>query len=142
MSWYWGMVNNLKAHLRDSCFHNYLLSILYHLLLPLLPCGLELWITKSITDKSLFITASIYSITIGNDSNYKLLFGISIFVSIIFAFCYGWSMRSDEALAYSTNFANIAILFLFCSAAVEKYGTYVIKRSPYWEFGKAGEGDA
>ncbi len=140
----------------------YILCIIFHTLLPVLPIILERWITGSISSQSLLISAAIYSIMIGNDSKDKLIFGVSILAGIIFAVAFGAIaavdsntqaiMNAISPYDYETNVIDIikethenrdllyveesaftAIVALFLVSLVEKYRIHIIEGERYWK---------
>jgi hypothetical protein len=105
-------------------FENFFTCLIFHMLLPLMPIGLEYIISDIISIKSITIAASMYSISIGISSRNFLLFGISIIISIVFAFAFGYvsayipsapgidqieSIKLFSILAYY----SIAAIFIF-----------------------------
>jgi hypothetical protein len=58
-----------------SEWEEYLSCILLHMLLPLLPVGLEAWQTGHIKEDSLSLAASMYAIAIGVSSRSRLCEG-------------------------------------------------------------------
>jgi hypothetical protein len=69
---------------------DYLLCVLFHLSLPLLPVGIEFFHSNfQISESSSTLTASIYTISIGISSRRRLMFGFGTILSLVFAveFC-------------------------------------------------------
>lgn len=116
-------------------FQEYIICALLQLFLPLLPILLEKWFTSSISIQSLMLSASIYSISVGSSSRYKLTFIVSIFISIIFAACYGISVANIEMIPTNGyNFALYSIVFLVFISLLERYVSYVIDTMTCWKF--------
>jgi hypothetical protein len=124
-----GMIPNLPIYVE-----NYLLCILFHMLLPLLPVGLELWLTNSVTDTSLTLCASMYAIAIGISSRSRLLFGASIVISILYAIDFGLTVGNHSALPGTRKFVIWGIIAVFFLHALERYNRHVVDRTPFWEF--------
>lgn len=117
-------------------WQEYILCVLFKLALPLLPLILEAWITGTLSVKSLMISAAIYAISIGNSSRNKLLFGISVMVSIVFSVCFGLVVGGgDNKLPpYGEQLAMVTIIVVFFTAAIEMYTTYITKKYVCWDF--------
>ena len=123
---------------------HYILCILFHTLFPLLPIIFEKWIAGSISSMSLLISAAIYSIMIGNESKDKLIFGVSIFASIILAVAFGAAARGKigandnqqflyEQPVYSEEFALFSISCFFLVSILERFRTHIIDGERYWK---------
>lgn len=110
----------------------YGLCILFHLVLPLLPIFLEKWISGAISSKSLLLCTAIYAVAIGNNSRYKLIFGISIIISFIFAVSFGVVAAGKASLSYSEESAMLTLSLLFISSLIEKYGVHIVDGRTFW----------
>jgi len=126
-----GPIPNLPTYVE-----NYLLCLLFHMLLPLLPIALELWQTKTVTDKSLTLAASMYSIAIGVSSRSRLLFGGSIIISILFAIDFGITTGQHASLPGTRSVVIWGICSVFGFHALERYNRHIVDRMPFWEFTK------
>jgi len=113
---------------------NYLLCLLFHMLLPLIPIGLELWLTNTVTDNSLTLAASMYAIAIGISSRSRLLFGSSIVISILFAIDYGITVGQHASLPGTRSVVIWGICAVFIFHALERYNRHIVDRMPFWEF--------
>lgn len=124
-----GRIPALPLHWQD-----YLLCLVLSMALPLLPLGLERWQTGAFTDKSLTLVAAMYSISIGVASRSRLLFGLSIFVSIVFAVAFGVIAGQGSPLQRSGRMAGYTILVVFLVNALERYNRHIFDRTPFWNF--------
>jgi hypothetical protein len=59
------------------------------MILPLVPLGLELLLTNSLSDETVTLAASMYAILIGTSSRHKLMLGAAMIVCIVFTAVYG-----------------------------------------------------
>jgi hypothetical protein len=114
-------------------WENFVISILLHLLLPLLPLFFELIQNHYIGEKSLVLAASMYTITIGITSRSRIMFAITIISSVAFAFLYGIAVGNIIPTNYGI-YAIIGILFTFVIHCCERYNRHVIDRSPFLQF--------
>jgi len=120
-------------------WENYLLCLLFHMLLPLLPLALELWQIGNVSEKSLTLAASMYSIAIGVSSRSQLFFGITIVISIILAVAYGIASGPQQPLPRSGTFAFGSICTVFILHTLERYNRHIVDKLPFLEFKNDGE---
>ena len=118
----------------SQSYQDYLLSILYHLLLPLLPLIIEYWITSNVKESTLMLVASLYAVSIGASSRNRLLFGISILSGILFAVAFGVLSTGTIQLSYCKIFAYVSIFSTFIVHALERYNMHIIEGLSYWRF--------
>ncbi len=119
-------------------WENYLLSIVLHLLLPLLPIGMECLLTGKVTERSLTLAASMYSISIGVSSKSRLMFGITIMVSLIFAAIFGYVAKVDSSQNAYGPYAVATIVAVFIVHTAERYNRHVVDRAPFFQFMRDG----
>jgi len=112
----------------------YLLCIMFQLVLPLLPVAFELWLKNSLSEKSLMISVAIYAISIGNTSRNKLLFGFSVFISIIFSVCFGIVLGGGASPPNSVLSAEVSLGFIFLASAIERYTIHITEETKCWAF--------
>ena len=112
----------------------------FHLLLPLLPLGLEFWRAGILSAQSTTLVAAMYAISIGVSSRSKLLFGLSIIISIVFSIASGSVVGGGVALPGCTKFALTSIAALILTHGIERYNRHVAERRPFWIFEDRAEG--
>jgi len=110
---------------------DYLVCVLLHLMFPLLPLGLEYWITQNVAETSLTLMASVYAISIGLSSSSPLLFAISLTISFIFSFAFG-IISAQKSLPLATELAITSIMAIFLIHAIERYKLHIIKGKRFW----------
>ena len=115
-------------------WQNYILCIILHMFLPLLPITMEYWLNGIISDKTLTLAASMYTITIGISSRNPLFFGSTIVASIVFAFSYGIVVDHQSTLPYIRIISFIGIVTVFIAHLLERYNRHIIDRSPFLPF--------
>ena len=116
-------------------WENFFLSILLHLLLPLLPLVLELWETQTVSDQTVTLAASMYTITIGLSSRNIALFGLAIPLSIILAVAFGFAASEGKSLTGSGVIAIAVIMLVFGLHACERYNRHIADSRPFLRFG-------
>jgi hypothetical protein len=119
----------------SNSWQNWLLSVLFHMLLPLLPILLELIFTNAISEQSITLAASMYTIEIGVSSRNRAIFGITIILSIIYAAIFGF-VAGAHTVEISKSFSFIGILSVFVMHLLERINRHVIEKEPFLEFMK------
>lgn len=127
-------VPGLEAH-----WEQFLLCVLFHLLLPLLPIGIELWVSHRVTDTTLTLGAAMYAISIGSSSKSRLMFGFSVVLCIIYSIAFGvltggTAQSPGAGSLFGNAYATIALLLIFLVHAGERYNRHIVDRAPFWEF--------
>jgi hypothetical protein len=113
---------------------NYLLSLLFHMTLPLFPLVLEYWQNGGVKTETLTLLAALYSISIGVSSRSKIIFGLSVIISIVFSVAFGLSSGGTSVLVNSEFYAATSIVCIFIMHAGERWNIHVVAREPYWSF--------
>ena len=118
--------------------HQYLLSLLFQLVIPLFPLGFEWWKTQDISDTSTTLVAAMYSISIGATSTSRLLAGLGIAVSVVFSVAYGallgQSEQSHGGFPHSGGAALVCIGLIFAYNAFERFNLHICYRQPFLLF--------
>lgn len=124
---------------------DFVLCIILHMLLPLLPLIFETWKTSGHPSEAILaISTSMYSIAIGMSSRNKAIFAICVFVSILFSIVFGMlnvteisaSQNSDSPpLDNVSPLSIITIAVIFFIHACERYNKHVVECIPFWDFG-------
>ena len=113
---------------------NFILSIMFQMLLPLFPLFFEYWQSGGIKAETLTLLAALFAVSIGVSSRSKMLFGISIIIGIIFSVAYGLSTNTSAPLVNSEYYAGGSIIIIFLIHAGERWNLHVIDKQPYWNF--------
>src|SRR5262249_13766200 len=134
-------------------WQNYVLSVLFIGVLPLLPLIIEWFGKREISEDALIVTTAVYSITVALASNIKVFFGLLLFAAIIVASMYGFAAHSPNSAhaifgwflgirtySYSTGGANdnpffaSVMIFGFLSVVAERYSRHIGNREEFFEF--------
>ena len=139
--------NQPKAKLEiPEHWQQFLLCLLFHLLLPLTPIVIEYFTIGYIKTSTLTISAAMYAISVGTSSKSPLEFGTWIAGSIIFAVMFGVhssnELRIEPAELNSTlsawnNSKTSAVIFMLMVLVIHgiaRYNRHIIYRQPFWEF--------
>lgn len=114
---------------------DFLTCILLHMLLPLLPILIEIWLKGAPTEPTASITASMYSIAIGLSSKNKAMLGLCILISIIFSVVFGIVSASQTPQLSDVNlWSGISIFSVFLIHCLERYNRHVVDCVPFWAF--------
>jgi hypothetical protein len=116
-------------------FLEFMLAVLMHLTLPLIPLGFERWFTGSISMAGLAMATSMYAISIGNTTKIRVVFALYFVIGFIFAAAYGYA-AGDRANTPPNleDAATIALLLVFVSHLAERFYRHVIQKEVFWEF--------
>lgn len=115
-------------------WQNFLLSIMFHMFLPLLPLIIELWITNNVKGDSIAIVAALYALSIGVSSRNKVLFGVCIVIGVVFSFAYGVSFINQQALSNLVQYSSVSIFSVFLAHAGERWNIHIVDGEKYWNF--------
>lgn len=119
----------------------YILCLLLHMVLPLLPLLMEYLFTKNISESSLSITTAIYSISIGLSSKNKAMFGYCILVGVLFSAIYGVAVSQTALEINISTFCFVALSTVFLFHAAERYNRHVVDCQSFLLFNDK-QGDA
>jgi hypothetical protein len=112
----------------------YLLCVLFHFLLPLLPLLIEAAMEGAINHKTLILFLSVYPLSLGISSRSKFVFGLGVVTGLTYAIFFGIA----SALLTAPNWVKtlgylcaslVALLHLF-----ERYNRHIAEDRPFLEF--------
>lgn len=134
-------------------WQQFFLSILLHMMLPLLPLGMEWWYNREVSVASMTLAAAMYTISMGISSRNQLLRWMAIIAALCFSFAFGATVgdplpletagvsleRSDTVIQESTHsppnakpLAMIGITAVFLLHAAERYQRHVVECTPFF----------
>jgi cytochrome bd-type quinol oxidase subunit 1 len=109
------------------------LSIVFHLLLTVLPLALEYWISRQVSAESLMLVAALYAISVSVSSTSRLFFGLGIVTGMVFAVAFG-AISGGQQLLHSEFLASWSIIAIFVIHACERWNLHIVDGNPYWNF--------
>lgn len=115
-------------------WENFLICVMLHMALPLLPLTLEWAFSQTVSDKMMTLAASMYTIAIGLSSRNFLLFGAALFLSICLAAVFGFVASGGGPFSPSGILAIISVAVVFVFHAGERYNRHVVEENPFLEF--------
>ncbi len=115
-------------------WQTFFLCVILHMLLPLLPLGFEFWSTQTVSDRTMTLAASMYTIAVGASSRNPALFGLAILLSISLAAAFGFASSERQALSGSGHVSAGAILLVFVFHVIERYNRHVAEGRPFLPF--------
>jgi hypothetical protein len=116
---------------------NFVLFVLWQMVLPFAPLWAELWVQDTISDRTWFIFLAVYAIALGSQSNVRLIFSAFIVIGLIYTFLYGWSFTQANAATSGTIRSDVAAgltMFLFLVHFVERVCRHIVGKEPFMEF--------
>lgn len=117
-------------------WEEYSLCVILHMVLPLLPLGIEFWWKLQISETSVTLAAAMYSIGIGLSSRSRLQFSVTLIISILFSAAFGITIASTRTDEFQTArlIGMISITLVFLLHAAERYNRHVVECTPFLEF--------
>jgi hypothetical protein len=113
----------------------YSLCILFHLLLPLLPLGVELVVLGHVEHKSLLLFLAIYPLSIGVSSRSRLMFGATIVLGIVYSIFFGMIAGGVAMAPVTYLISYLCLSAVVLIHACERYNRHVAERELFWDFG-------
>lgn len=115
-------------------WEEFFLCLVFHMMLPLLPVGIEQWQAGTVSAKSMTLGAAMYVIAIGGSSRSKLVFGITVAGSIVLSVLFGLLAGQVIPEAGAGRFAAGSVAVVFVLHMMERYNRHVVEQIPYWSF--------
>lgn len=111
----------------------FLLCLIVHMSLPLLPLVVEWLITGILTKSSLTITIAIYAMTIGASSTNSIITIICIVIGIIFSMLYGVTLIQNtyQFQVDTMLISKIALAVIVIPHIIERYNRHVVDLQPF-----------
>jgi hypothetical protein len=110
---------------------DYLLCLIFILVLPLLPLALEFWQTHTVSEKSTALAASMYAISVGTSTASRALLGISVVCCVGYAFAFGFLAGGSSTLWNSRTLGFVGMGLIFLIHALERYNRHVADSRPF-----------
>jgi hypothetical protein len=115
-------------------WQSFFLSVIFLMILPLFPIGLEWLQTGVFSSKSLALYASVYSISIAASSRSRLIFGIAILGSIFFASLFGLAAGLKFSYADYRMLTIGYIIIMSLIHGCERWKRHLFERKPFLQF--------
>jgi hypothetical protein len=110
---------------------HFIASIIFVVLLPLVPLGIELWYSNKLSAQSLTISAAIYSITVGIYSG-RAVFAISVLISVLFSAAFGVVLAAPASALANCELAScVAIGGIAVTHSVVRLGRHCKQGQPF-----------
>jgi hypothetical protein len=121
-------------------WQNFLLSITFQILIPVLPILLELGQKHTVGEQSITLAASMFAIGVGTSSRNVLLMGLTVVVSILSAIAYGDTLHTNPSNELTTSGWSAAVSMIAISLIyiAERYNRHVADREIFLEFMRRG----
>jgi hypothetical protein len=115
-------------------WQHFLVCILFHFLLPLLPLVALWFMDRHITEQEFLLTAAIYLRAIGTSSRSKLILALSIVIAMLFTAACGRHAGPNAAMPVSEKMLTvIAFVVVIVPHLVERYNRHVVFLIPFME---------
>lgn len=127
-----------RAGVIAANWQHFLASILFAVLFPLLPLGIEATLGDELTDKSILISSIMYCTALALASSSVWVLGLGFVSSLILAVCFGITFYNGEmAPPYANIVALICIGFFAASHILERYVAHVVRAKNFIDFRRA-----
>ncbi|CAI3111564.1 hypothetical protein KTH76_02220 [Acinetobacter baumannii] len=120
----------------DEHWTAFIICILVHMLLPLLPLFIEWLLIDKISNSSYTITIAIYAMTIGASSTNSIIAILCIFIGIIFSVLYGATVSNPKLVFDIQLWSIMALITIFVPHALERYNRHVYEKQAFKIFGQ------
>lgn len=114
-------------------WEDFFLSIIFVLILPLVPFIIELWRNGQVATAELMLTASMYAISVGLSSSSRLMFGITLIMGLLFGMAYGWEKGQNGPMPSSNLIGYASVTIVFVVHVLERVNTHFVKQTR-WDF--------
>ena len=109
------------------------MSIIFVVILPLIPLIIECWYGGKVSARSLTISAAIYAVTTGVNGGLALL-SLSVLISVIFSIAFGIVLADpSSALDHCEKAALLAIIFLGIIHMLLRLKSHCLNGDPFIE---------
>ncbi len=122
-------------------WQQYVISLIFLTVAPLLPLGLEAWVTNPhvVREQTITLTAVIYLIAVATSSRSPLQVFSCLVGAIFFGFLFGEASSVEPSRAHwtaSSVSAVIGIVFFSVPQLLERYNRHVSEGISFFEFPK------
>jgi hypothetical protein len=132
--------NKQEARLVETNWQHFIASVLCSALFPLAPLAIEFFLSGSISDNSILISAVMYCSAIALTSESVLIFVLGFLVSIVFAMLFGITFYNDLHAPDGSHAVSLIAIAFFCAAQMmQGYNRHVVRAEDFISFAKAGD---
>jgi hypothetical protein len=110
------------------------ICILFHLMLPFLPLGIEATVLHRVDRKTQFLFLALYPLGIGVSSRSRLMFAFTVVVSLVYSIFFGLISGNVVVGANAYTFGYVCLAFLILIHTGERYNRHVVDGDAFWEF--------
>lgn len=114
-----------------SEWRQFVASLTFTIVLPMVPLVIEAWYDREITAQSLTLATAIYAATIGVSSKNVVLLAITVLVSVTFAIAFGRIMGTGEVPDGCAGAALLSLTAITVVHVCERYIKHVGKRESF-----------
>lgn len=129
-----GRVNPDRLGSMPARFEQYGLCLLFHMMLPFLPLGIELASQERVAPKSVLLFLAIYPIGIGVSSHSQLMFGATVIVGIMYSAFFGLTSGGVVVTEWIYTVGYLSLGAIVLVHAGERYKRHVRAGETFWKF--------
>lgn len=112
----------------------YLLCVLFHFSLPLLPLFVEAAMEGAINHKTLILFLSVYPLNLGISSRSKFIFGLAVVIGLAYAIFFGIASASLTVPSAAKTVGYALASFVALLHLLERYNRHIVDDKPFLEF--------
>jgi hypothetical protein len=110
------------------------LCILFHLMLPFLPLGIEATVLHRVERRTQLLFLALYPLGIGVSSRNRLMFGATVLMSLVYSTFFGLISGNVVLGANEYTVGYVCLAALILVHAGERYNRHVIDCDEFWQF--------
>lgn len=118
----------------SSNWEQFLLSVMFHLLMPLSPLLLEYCLRGEAATGSTTLVAALFALNLGCSSRSALAMGLGIVTAVTFGAMFGVTLSQTAEMPTARGFALLAITLTALIHAAERFNRHVNEGAFYFEF--------
>lgn len=129
--------NRSEARVVSVNWQHFSASFICAVLFPLLPLGIEFFVSGSISDNSVLISSIMYCSAIALASDSVLVFVLGFLLSIILSMAFGITFYNNQTAPNGSHMLSlIAIAFFGLSHSLQRYNQHVVRGEDFIVFRK------
>lgn len=116
-------------------------SLILAVMFPLLPLGIELWTTETVSRTTLLIVSIMYTVSALISSRSVLMLTIGIVISILFSVQFGIVLSGEQTEKPLVTYACIVVIIVFGSVRmIDRYNAHIVRGEDFLSFNTVRRG--
>lgn len=115
-------------------YQDFAVSLLFVVVLPLIPVGIEQWVKGVVGPNSLTLAAAMYALSIGASSKSPLLMALGVLSSLSFAMLFGVTLASTVIPAGVDTAAFASMAFVAVVHGCERWNRHACDHERFLDY--------